>query len=399
MKIIIISLFGFNASGREANLIDYTFKDYDVLGISSDFYHAKKEYIDYSKISNSICEIKHIHVPSYKKNLSIGRIISHIYFAIRLKKLLSSLNYSPELIYCAMPTSTAAYVAGKFCKKNNIPFVVDVIDLWPDSLIPIVRFKKLIEVIVWPWKWTTRKVYRMADYISGESKKYTEIAHNVNPKVPFSYTYLGVDREKVKRLLDSSKIFLDKPDGEIWIGYGGSLGQSYDFEVILHGLRKLTEEKIPYKMWFIGDGEKAAYIKENVINHNLNVEITGRLPYKDLLKYLSYCDIAINSFNQDTLVVHSYKFNDYIATGCFVLNNLPGETADMIDKYKVGYNFNTKTFNHILIKTISNWNEIKHSLSSNIRELVTNELETKTIYYRLGKEIKTHLFKKELTIR
>lgn len=395
MKILIISLFGLSSSGREANLVDITFKECEINGITSDFSHARKEYKNLKEEIRGKGNITLLHVPAYKKNISLKRIYSHLIFARLLRKQLRNLKFKPDLIYCMMPTSTAAYVAGKFCKKHDIPFIIDVIDIWPDSLIPIVSFKKIIELIVFPWRYLTHKAYKMADYISGESKKYAKIAHEINPQVPFSYTYLGVDSSLIKQLVEESRITLDKPKDEIWLAYGGSLGQSYDFDVILEGLKYLSEEKISYKMWFIGDGENASYIKNYALKNNLNIEITGRLPYKDLLKYLSYCDIAINSFKEGTLVVHSYKFNDYIATGCFVLNNLLGETADMIENYKVGFNFNSRTFKNVLKRTIYNWDIIKPELSNNFQTLINRELDSITIYKRLGKDIKNQILGKK----
>lgn len=71
-----------------------------------------------------------------------------------------------------MPTSTAAYVCGKYCKKHGVKFVIDVIDLWPDSLRPIVAGIKnrLLNLFIFPWKYITIQSYKMADVILGESK-------------------------------------------------------------------------------------------------------------------------------------------------------------------------------------------------------------------------------------
>ncbi len=393
MNVLLISVFGLSQSGRLGKIARNTFASDNVFAVTTDFNHGKKQYCSESDIAFLTNRIR-LHVPAYKKNLSFGRIYSHLKFALSLKKYLKNLENHPDLVYCAMPTSSAAYIAGKYCKKYKIPFVIDVIDLWPDSLIPIVPFKKMIDIMVSPWRFMTHKAYKMADYISGESKKYSEIAHVHNPLVPHSYTYLGVDNSTIIQLIAESNVMIKKPDNEIWIAYGGSLGQSYDFDVILKGLKMLQEKKFPYKMWFVGDGEKAGYINEYAQKYNLNAEITGRLAYKDLLKYLSYCDIAINSFKEGTLVVHSYKFNDYVATGCFVLNNLPGETAQMIDNYKIGYNFNSKTFNKMLYKAIVNWSTIKLDLSRNIIKLINSELDTASIYKRLKQDIDNRLLNK-----
>ena len=115
----------------------------------------------------------------------------------------------------------------------------------------------------------------------------------------------------------------------------------YDFESLIKGVAVLNG-KYQYKLFFIGDGVCRAKIENLISQYSVNAEITGFMEYGDLLKYLANCDIAVNIFRDKTKVVHSYKFNDYVATNCFILNSLPGETADMIDRYKVGLNFDFK---------------------------------------------------------
>lgn len=388
---MFISLFesASNRMGRMGRIVD-KFEDCVITFVTSDFNHGKKCYIpEGAKTSGEV----RLHVASYRRNLSFKRILSHLGFARQLRRYLKTLPEKPDMIYCAMPSSSAAYVAGKYCKKYGIPFVIDVIDLWPDSLIPIMPLKNIVKASLMPWRMITNKAYKMADYISGESKKYADVAHKVNKTAPYSYTYLGVDKVSVNQLIAESDITLDKPDGEIWIGYGGSLGQSYDFDVILNGIKYLKEKKLKYRMWFIGDGEKADYIREISDTYGLNVIITGYLEYKNLLKYLSYCDIAVNSFKENTLVVHSYKFNDYVATGCYVLSNLSGETAEMIDKYAIGRNFDKDSFNRTLYETVSQWDLIKTYVQANLQRLIHEELDQAVIYRKLRDNIENTILR------
>ena len=166
-------------------------------------------------------------------------------------------------------------------------------------------------------------------------------------------------------------------------GYAGSLGMSYDFESLIKGVAVLNG-KYQYKLFFIGDGVCRAKV-ENLINqYSVNAEITGFLKYGDLLKYLSYCDIAVNIFRDKTKVVHSYKFNDYVATNCFILNSLLGETADMVDRYKVGLNFDFKdnTFDKVLLQCLEFWDEYREWKLNNER-LVDELLDKEAIYSQI----------------
>lgn len=378
-KIFVVSLFCDISTGysRTSNICRYI-SGLFVHVVTADFDHRTKQYKGCRDNSDS----SYLHVPVYKKNLSIKRVYSHIVFAYKLRRFLNSLQEIPTTIYCAMPTSTAAYICGKYCKKHRVKFVIDVIDLWPDSLIPILDGirGKLLKFLLFPWKFITIQAYKMADVILGESKRYTNEAALYNDKVSVYPLYLGVDKKVVNRLIANSKLVLNKRDNELWIGYAGSLGTSYDFETLIKGVANLNGQ-YSYKLFFIGDGVCRAEIETLINQYAVNAEITGFLEYGDLLKYLFYCDIAVNIFRDDTKVVHSYKFNDYVATNCFILNSLPGETAEMIEQYEIGLNFDFRenSFDKILLRCFKFWDDYKERKMNN--EKLANELLNKERIY------------------
>jgi len=383
-SIILVSLFGdygLDNNDRISNVFN-AFPDYNRFVITSDFNHATKCF----KESSQSDFIKYIHVPNYKTNISFRRLYSHIVFAFKLTRFLNSCKIKPTFIYCAMPSSLAAYMCGKYCKKNDIKFVVDVIDLWPDSLLPISSLFKLLKPVIFPWRYITYQAYSMADYISAESEEYAKIALKKSKSMFYSYTYLGIDVNKTKILVSNSKFKCIEKAEDIWICYGGSLGNSYDFETLLDAIKYIHNKNIKYKFIFVGDGELKDYILKYSDANQLNVEITGRLPYNDYLKYLSICDIAINTFKESTKVVYSYKFNDYVASHLFVLNNLRGETSEMVNDYSIGLNFDKNNLSQILYEVCSKWEEYKVWKTNSIK-LIEEKLETKIIYSRLSMDI------------
>jgi hypothetical protein len=386
-NIFFISLFGeINNSNSRVYKIDKAFSARSTF-VTPDFSHGEKKYKEKDNHEkNPLTTSVYLTVPSYSKNLSFRRIYSHLVFASKLKYYLNRLVEKPDIVICLMPTSSAAYVAGQYCKNNNIMFVIDIIDIWPDSLIPLSRNKRLIKLLLLPWKTLTKKAYILADYISGESKLYTSTAHKINTNVPYTYTYLGVDKKQTDTLIASSTLSLIKAKDVINLCYAGSLGNSYDFNNILNALKYIHFHGIKYKMYFIGEGEKRKDIEKFAKDNNLNVEITGRLSYQNYLKYLSICDIGFNSFKKGTMVVHSYKFNDYCACGLFVFNNLVGETSEMVFNYDIGVNYNDRDLSDKLLNTCHNW-EHYNVKRNNIDLLIKNELDSQTIYKTLRDNI------------
>lgn len=390
-KIITIAAFGFDVrertNERGASFVR-AFKKcgYQVTHVSTDFDHAQKAYVDLP-LEEDVdgVHVKRLHVMAYVKNLSVRRILSHLQFANKLRKYLNSLNEKPDFIYCVTPTSTSAYVAGKYCKKHGIKFIIDLIDVWPDSLMPLYK-TKLIEIATAPWSYVSHSAYKMADYICGESVKYANHAHQLNPSVPWYPIYLGVNKGKTKRLVEESKVEVPPKKAPIRLCYGGDLGNSYGFDAILAALTYIHEKGVAYEMYFVGGGDRQEYIENYSKDHHLNVTITGKIPYCDYLKYLSCCDAAFNAFTKNTKVVHSYKFNDYMAAGNFVLNNLKGETAEMIDKYKIGVNYDDEQLGLVLYDVCKNWD--KYQLyKNNIDGFVHEVLDADEIYPKVIKKI------------
>lgn len=390
-NIKLVSLFVYTGDDdniRINTVYDLLAENNDLELITTDFNHRKKEK---HQINKSKRNLKLINVPEYKQNLSIKRFYSHGIFAYRLYKYLNKINKKPDVIYCIVPTISSAYACGLICKKFKIKLAVDVIDLWPESLIAILPFKKFFEIITLPWKLFANKIYAKADYLFAESVEYAKVAQKHNKKTKALAVYLGTDIEKYEKLITQSTIKIEKPENEIWMCYGGGMGNSYDFDVILEAIKEIhLMNKYKFKFLFIGGGLKLAKIQEYIDKYNLPAIITGFLPYHDFLKYLSFCDIALNSFNKNTKVVHSYKFNDYLLSGLAIVNNLKGETAELIENYKSGINFDYKNnlLKDKLVYLLENKSEIAE-MKKNSLYIANNVFNTKIIYKEMLKQIES----------
>jgi len=340
-KIVLISLFFYEKTDNIRISTVYNLlkeKGIEVELITTDFNHRNKSKHDNTTVEPDITYLK---VPTYKSNLSIGRLYSHFIFALKLFRYLHNLSYTPSKLYCIVPTISSGLVCKWFCKKRGVPFFIDVIDLWPESLIILSKYKNLLSLLTYPWKLAAEYVYKSADEIFAGSVDYAEYAQRFNKKTKAIPVYLGIDSNRFKLLVAQSDLKIDKPIDEIWISYGGLLGNNYDFDVILDSFKRLVDEGFKnINLVFIGGGQEYKRILDYKDKFKLPIVITGYLNYDDYLKYLSYSDIAINSFRKGTRVAYSYKFNDYISAGLPVVNNVIGETAELIELYKIGLNFN-----------------------------------------------------------
>ena len=360
--------------------------------ITANFNHDLKR--KYTKLAEeALYETILIDVPGYHRNLSIFRVISHIVFAFKVKSLIKCNISNYSFVYCTTPSTLAPFLLSKLCNRNKMTFVLDVIDLWPESyFVFFEKFKFLIKFFLFPWSFISKLSYHQSTLVVAESKEYARYVSQFRKDIVESY-YLGVDIKRQKELLKFSTVKLPtKRDDDIWIGYGGSLNNSYDFDVILSSFLFIQKQFTNTKLLFIGGGELETYIMNFIVENKVNGLITGIIPYPDYLQWLSKCDIAINSFRKNTLVVHSYKYNDYIAAGCCVLNNLKGETWSSVEEYGIGLNFDYKynTLEKCLQKLLSK-PQLIEQCKANSRYFANNDLSKEHIYTSLFKNINSYI--------
>lgn len=341
MNVLVVSIFSKEVTcgkGRVGNLMKCLPSETKITMLASDYDHRNKTY--YELVSNTVVSdngvVNHyIHVPAYSKNLSFARIWGNFMFGRGVKQFLKGTSTEYDFIYCIVPSASGVLGCRQYLKKHKTKLVVDVMDLLPESLLPIIGDNFFTRLILWPWFKISEKAYKTAHFITGESKEYANIAHKCNPSVPFTYTYLGIDMPKINEIIKGRTKELNSDDS-IKICYGGNLGNSYDFDAIFNALISLKEQGVHYTMYFIGGGDKEEKVRREIEAIGVNATVTGIVSYQEYIELMSQCDIGLNVFKRGTKIVHSYKFNDYAACGLYIVSNLHGETEDMLAHYDCG---------------------------------------------------------------
>lgn len=383
-KILFVSVFGRTegrSNDRINNLLHYAPNE-NIDLITTNFSHSKKSY----KGPNNDSRITFIKVPKYKRNLGLRRIISHWVFAFKLKRELKTRNGLYSHIYCVTPTPTSTIVAGNFANKNGIPFFVDIIDVWPDGLLPISGFFKVIKPLLYPWRMIFKAGIKKANYIIGANSSYTKIGNKINNKALSETHFLGISEEnslpecyisnKVDQTLDVSEPLI--------IAYAGSLGNLYDFDLmfkICSRIRRVQNRRVQLR--FIGGGVLEEQLKLTALNFDdIEVEFSGFVDYQTLKSELKKCHIGLNIFRPNELIYMSYKLYDYLSAGLFIINNLKGDAESIMQQFNVGMNISTQL--DVVDFSIENWRQTINSRNLNH---VLNELNTQTIINKIYETI------------
>lgn len=300
--------------------------------ITSDFNHAgKKRFNSIGKLES--VKITALHESGYPKNVCLKRFVSHKELARNVHDYLLKRN-KPDLCYCAVPSLDVADIVAGYCKRNNIRFIIDIQDLWPEAFKMVFHVPIISTLIFAPMKKQADRIYRSADHIVAVSKTYAERAVAVNQKCKLpTVVYLGSDRENFNKNFDGKC----KKNEEILIAYVGSMSASYDLTSIIDAMVKIKDRHV--KLLAMGDGALketfASYSKER----GINAEFTGKLPYPQMIEHLKQCDIAVNPIHKGSAGSIINKVGDYAMAGLPVINTQECvEYRDLLAQYKAGIN-------------------------------------------------------------
>lgn len=322
-------------NSRFMYLADMLTKDNNVEIITSDFSHSKKEYFG-QNIERHSYPIRMLHEGSYPKNVCFKRFYGHYIWGKNVKKYLEK-RKKPDVVYCAVPTLMASHMASKYCKKNNIRFVIDIQDLWPEAFKMVFNVPMLSDIVFFPFVYLANAIYKNADAICAVSDTYLNRAIKVNKKnCHVSTVYLGTELSTFDKNA-SRELILNKKREEIWVAYCGTLGASYDLKVVIDALHILNNKNVQFII--MGDGPRKNEFEEYAKIKNINTAFMGRLSYDVMCSLLSKCDIAVNPITHMAAQSIINKHADYAAAGLPVINTQECvEYKNLIDKYNMGLN-------------------------------------------------------------
>ena len=324
MKAVIITCFESNEERADLIYEVCMRKGFDTVVLTSDFSHVRK--CTRTSIPERFTALK---TRTYTRNLSVGRMLSHRCFAKDV--FAETEKYDPDLIWLMAPANSLIQEAKRYKKKYpKTRLVVDIIDMWPESL-PTRIPKDLLPFQI--WKNIRKKSLSCADLLVTECDLYQEILKN---------EYSG----RMETLYWSRKMDLPVPsvlkaeDEKLTLCYIGSINNLIDIDLIVSTVSKIGEA---VRVHVIGDGEKrdvfVAALKEvaETIYHG---------PIRDEEKkaeIFAKCHAGINLYKEGLYIGLTVKCIDYFAHGLPIINNIKGDTWKLTEEYGAGFNIDQNT--------------------------------------------------------
>lgn len=340
MDIVIIANFcaalDKPTNSRFAYIADMFAEAHDVELIGSAFSHEtkKKRVCDYSRFPYKVTLIQE---PGYRKNISVQRFLSHRAWGRNVFEYIKA-RKKPDVVYCAIPSLTAAALVGGYCNKNGIPFVVDIQDLWPEAFQMAINVPILSNIAFAPFRHRANRAYASADAIIGVSQTYVDRARKVNSRAKqTAAVYIGTDLKTFDAYVEKNKPV--RKDDEFWIAYCGSLSDSYDIPCVVDAVKLLNDPKV--RLVVIGDGHLKKQFQDYALQAGITADFTGYIPYPEMCGRLSACDVTVNPIRGKSAASVINKHADYAACGLPVINTQESpEYRSLVSNYNMGFNCN-----------------------------------------------------------
>ena len=317
---------------------------YDVTILESDFDHIKK-----TPIENRFPECTYIHVPSYTSNISVSRIRSHLSFGKSVRQYIK--NLEPDLIHIQVPPNNTARYCTEYKKKHTeTRLILDIVDLWPESM-PVGKIRNYLPGKI--WKGWRNNCIATADHVFTECDLYRKELEEVLDKDKSSSLYLFKEQTEEERKKIIEIITTNNPKKNVVnFAFVGSMNNILDIEGVCSVMEKFKEAGNECIFHAIGDGEKREQFEQAV-------KAVGCIPYfhgaifdeVKKIDILAPCDFAINMMKDSVSVGLTIKSIDYLSYGLPLINNIKGDTWQLIEETGIGINVGSefqinKSINH-----------------------------------------------------
>lgn len=270
---------------------------------------------------------------------SVRLLLNYLSFAVsactiglwKLRNVDFDVIFSPQL-----SPVTAMLPAVLLRKRRRRPFLMWVLDLWPDTLeaLGTVKSRRSLALI----GRLVGFIYHRCDHIFVQSQgfvpnvlKYTrrpvavEFLPNWSEEMPEMGQITPAPEVKVRQ-------------GSFSVMFAGNIGESQDFPTILDAADRLRD--VSGLRWLIvGDGRMIAWVESEVARRGLsNVELLGRFPVERMPSFYKHADAMLVSLKAEPIFAMTIpgKIQSYLAAGKPVLAMLDGEGADVVRKSGAG---------------------------------------------------------------
>lgn len=242
-----------------------------------------------------------------------------------------------NLILTTSPPITSAVTALISAFFRRADFVLEVRDLWPDTLVDLKIFKNrlIINLLMYIEKILYRKAKLIVVVSEAFKNKIVAKGINENKIVTFSN---GLDKEFILQNIDNNikNIFKEQynvPKNKIIISYVGNVGISQNLEIIVNAAERV-DDNILFLM--VGEGLEKRHLlrlvrERHLDNKILFLDVLPRDKIKDIYQLSDILFLQLKDLTIFNSTIPS-KIFEYLGSGLPIIYGLNGIAADILDE-------------------------------------------------------------------
>lgn len=327
-------------------------RGHQVLRWTSTFDHMKKNFRFWDRReielgSHLHYRFLHSNTP-YRKNLSLQHARHDREIAMAFDAEASE-ESTPDLILCCIPPLRLGEVVCTYAHRHNVPLILDIRDIWPDSLL---------RHLPWYSRWLGEWI------LGGERRRAKEVLYHANALTSISREGLkwGL-RQADRRRRDWDQIFplayeeapkqifandderlqafdaIGATPADIVVTCIGRVGSAFNLDLVIRLAKDYWQEG-HRQIKFVLAGEEPIYgFLQKKYAKLPNLKITGWLNQQQLQQLLAITDIGLLPYRNIHSPTLRNKPLDFFSMGIPILSSLKGEVAFLIRSEEIGLIF------------------------------------------------------------
>ena len=321
---------------------------------------------------------------------SLNRLLNQLSIGVNSVKASKKVD-NVDVIITTTPPALISVFAWYIAKRKHAKLVYDVRDIWPDVAWEMGSFssKSFISRV---FELNRDFMLKHSDLIMAVSERKVEKLKKYRPSADVIYITNGLDEKFVDNVENPSIIKEFDLNDQYTCVYFGNIGLAQGLIQLMKLAKKAKENNLPVKFILFGEGVEKnklmTFARDNQLD---NVSFPGRISNEDIYTVLKNCGMSFISLVNDNLQDSvPTKLYEALGAGCPVLLAASGESAEILEKSKLGIAVKPNDEVGLWNAFISIYENRKYyaSMKEHAREVIIDNYSRQKAAKKMVKEIK-----------
>ena len=268
------------------------------------------------------------------------RALSYLSFGFTGAFLGSLLSRRPDIVWIHHPPLTTGIAGYLIAKIKRVPFVYEIHDLWPQTLIStgMIKDGKL-----------TQRIQRVCNFLHNRAAAI--VVTSPGMKAQLVDDGIRADKIHVFPQWAQNETISDVKHLEVGLRYGlidkfnifftGNMGVAQGLDTVLDAAKQLSDIK-NLNISMVGAGVELERLKQRAKEEGIqNVQFTGQVTHDEVQSLMPWADGLLVHLKRDPLfsITIPSKTQMYMASGHPVLCGVDGDASDLVRESNGGICF------------------------------------------------------------